>query len=372
MNVFLSAGEASGDAYAAAFVLELTRLSDSTHSYAGMGGQRFKQTGAKVIADSSSWGAISILEALKVYPRVVASYYQVKKYLRTQKPGLFVPIDFGYVNIRLARHAKNHGWKVLYFVPPGSWRKDRQGKDLGAISDAISTPFSWSAELLNQQGAKASWFGHPIKQLLRNRQLGVAPTQSERIAVLPGSRSHEIDQNLPLLASAVDSPIEFGLAPAIDVDAFKAQWEKLAPGRKNDQFSQGDVYRVLTQNRAAVVCSGTATLEAALCRCPMVVIYKFPKSAELEAKLVGFKRPQFVALPNILLGRQVVPELIQEFATPKALKDELAKILANDGVRDDQIRSFDELDEMLGPSDAITQTALLAIELIKEVHRDQD
>ena len=162
-------------------------------------------------------------------------------------PGLFLPIDFGYVNIRLARHAKRSGWKVLYFVPPSSWRRDKQGKDLPVITDAVATPFSWSADLLAAKGAQAFWFGHPILQLLKERKVGHAPDVSGRIAILPGSRSHEIKENLPLLAATLKEPVEFALAPSVNVEKFRAVWQRLAPNRPDDRFTQGDVYGVLTR-----------------------------------------------------------------------------------------------------------------------------
>jgi len=368
MNVFVSAGEASGDAYAGAITRELNRLSSQQGtqplSISGIGGPRFREAGGKIIADSSRWGAISILQALKVVPKVLASYYRAKWAIRRLKPGLFIPIDFGYANIRLARHAKGLGWKVLYFVPPGSWRRDRQGKDLAALTDQISTPFSWSAEILAQNGCNVHWFGHPIKQLLKERGVGQAPDHSERIAVLPGSRNHEIEMNLPLLVK-VTEPIEFGLAPSTDLEAFKAKWAKIAPGRTNDLFTLGDVYGVLTRSRAAIVCSGTATLEAALCRCPMVVIYRLGKSAEVEAKIVRFKLPRFVALPNMLLERELVPELIQSGATVDTVATEIHGLLTDPERRQNQLRGFEELDLMLGESQAITKTAELALSMLK-------
>ncbi|MDR3690370.1 MAG: hypothetical protein P4L46_13395 [Fimbriimonas sp.] len=371
MNVFLSAGEASGDAYAAALVSELRlferELGDEPVCFAGIGGRRLASAGLRLIADSSSWGAISILESLKVVPRVLGGYYAAKRFLKASTPGLLIPIDFGYANIRLARHAKKCGWKVLYFVPPGSWRRDRQGGDLVSVSDAVSTPFSWSADILKAKGVDAHWYGHPIKQLLRDRMPSKDGSERTRIAVLPGSRRHEIDQNLPVIAKAVRDPIEFGLAPSVDVETFQREWNRLAPGRTEDRFTQGDIYAVLTRCRAAVVCSGTATLEAALCWCPMVVIYRFPKIAEFEAKLVGFKRPQFISLPNILLNRLAVPELVQEQATPEALTAALDRLSDDSDARQRQIEAFEELDSLLGPSDAITQTAQLAIRLIKAV-----
>ncbi|HEY0867136.1 MAG TPA: hypothetical protein VGE01_07155 [Fimbriimonas sp.] len=366
MRVFLSAGEASGDAYGAALVREMRSLGFHG-SPRGIGGPRMKAEGVGLVADSSHWGAISITQSLKIYPRVVRSYYKAKGALATGEPGLFVPIDFGYANIRLARHAKNHGWKVLYFVPPSSWRRDRQGTDLPAITDAIATPFPWSAEILNRMGADAHWFGHPIKQLLRGKGVppvgpGTVPVPAG-IAVLPGSRSAEIDENLPVIARAVgEEPIEFALAPSTNLEAFQAQWSRLAPGR-SDRFTAGDAYGVLRRARSAIVCSGTATLEAALCLCPMVVMYRFSKAVLLEAKLIGFKRPKYVALPNILLDRDVVPELVQDEASPDALREWLSRL--NDGPdREKQLRDFEELDRLLGPDDAVTRTAELAMQFL--------
>ena len=376
MNVFVSAGEASGDAYAAALTSEIRKLNASAAldlplelGFLGVGGKRFRDTGAQIVADSSQWGAVSIIESLKVYPRVVRGYYRSKRLFETMERGLFVPIDFGFVNTRLARHAKAAGWKVLYFAPPGSWRRNKQGGDLPRITDAIATQFSWSADLLNAAGANAHWYGHPIRQLLKDRGVGRAPEVSDRIAVLPGSRNHEIKQNLPLLAASLKEPVEFALAPSVDADRFKAEWRKLAQSRSSDRFTQGDVYAVLTRCRAAIVCSGTATLEAALCRCPMVVIYKFSKIAAVEAKLVRFKIPEFVSLPNILLQREVVPELLQANATPDNLRRALESIAEDPAVRSAQLQAFEDLDTMLGPDDAITRTARLALSLIADRSR---
>ena len=371
MNVFFSAGEASGDAYAAALTAEIRHLNEIAPvgsqldlKFLGIGGKRLKDAGATLVADSSQWGAVSILESLKVYTKVFRGYYRCKRFLRRAEPGLFIPIDFGFVNTRLARHAKNFGWNVLYFAPPSSWRRDKQGRDLPTITDAVATPFSWSSDLLNAAGAHAHWFGHPIKQLLKDRQVGRAPSTSDRIAVLPGSRSHEIKENLPLLAATMKEPVEFALAPSVDLAKFKADWAKLAPGRAHDQFTQGDVYAVLTRCHAAVVCSGTATLEAALSRCPMVVIYKLPKIAEVEAKLVRFKMPEFISLPNILLQRRIVPELVQTEATPENLRRELDRVLKDPAVKAAQLEGFEALEELLGPSDAITKSAQLALDML--------
>ena len=358
-RIFLSAGEASGDAYGAALVTSM-REKRGDLQFEAIGGRRLRASGTKIVADSSTWGAIGIWQSTLVGLRIVLHFHRIKRLLATGERGLFIPIDFGFMNIRLARHAKNHGWKVLYFVPPGSWRRDKQGADLPVITDAISTPFEWSAAILQEMGAHAYWFGHPIKQLLANT---AEVARSSSIAVLPGSRNHEIDNNLPVIAQAVNSDVEFALAPSVDLETFRAQWEKLNSSVKAT-FTVGDTAGVLRRARAAIVCSGTATLEAALCGTPMVVMYRASKAMELEAKIIRFKRPKFIALPNIVLDRPVVEELIQESATPDALRSELEKISQDGPDREAQLASFSELETLLGHDDAISQTAQLALQLI--------
>ncbi|MEZ0327395.1 MAG: phosphopantetheine-binding protein [Fimbriimonas sp.] len=434
MRVFLCAGEASGDAYGAALVEEIRRLSsplgavsddqplsslfeDSLDAvellmsledeleteiaddefgrlstvgdlrryvtarggtlpegpairFQGVGGPKLKSAGVRLVRDSSGWGVISIFQVLRRLPTLVSGFRAAKNALsvppeREGIPGLFIPIDFGYMNIRLARHAKKLGWKVLYFVPPGSWRRDRQGPDLPHVTDAIVTPFEWSAEILKSMGANAHWFGHPIKQLLE--RVGGRGARSEAvIAVLPGSREHEIELNLPLISETFrklskDLRAEFALAPSVDSKSFKTKWETLS-GRTGDAFTAGQTSQVLNRAKAAIVCSGTATLEAALCRCPMVVVYKLSKGMELEAKLLRIKRPKYIALPNILMDAPVVPELVQQDATPQNVATQLEKLLKDSSL---QLREFEKLDELLGPSDAITQAAILACEMLK-------
>ncbi|HZH97694.1 MAG TPA: hypothetical protein VEX38_01875, partial [Fimbriimonadaceae bacterium] len=274
--------------------------------------------------------------------------------------GLFVPIDFGFMNIKLARHAKQLGWRVLYFIPPGSWRKDRQGEDLPKVTDMIVTPFSWSADILRGMGANAHWFGHPMKEIVRT----TAPLGQERsgIAVLPGSRSAEIEHNLPVLAETMQGfpASTFVVAPNLEEEAMRVQWLSLAKDRKKDRFVKAPAPVVLARSEGAIVCSGTATLQASLCRCPMVVIYRISKSAEREAKLLRV-RPKFISLPNIFLDRPVIPELIQHDATPERIRDELWRAMHPGEAHEAQMAAFDELDEMLGPPDAVTRAGKLAL-----------
>jgi lipid-A-disaccharide synthase len=327
--------------------------------------------GVDLIQNTSQWGAMGISQAARIFLRVCGSLLRTKKFLSSNPPGLFIPIDFGYANIKLARHAKKIGWQVLYFVPPGSWRRDRQGKDMPFVTDAVVTPFDWSERMLKAAGTNAFWFGHPIKQLIDEERTKIAnhcQRSTTLLAILPGSRDHELEANLPLIASAIegiDFPIEFVLAPSVDPETFKQTWKRLSTHPAT--YTLGQAANVLLRARAAIVCSGTATLEAALCDCPMVVIYELPKILKAEMRIRWFKRPKFISLPNIMLDRNAVPEHVEMEGISPAIVREQIDILLRDGPeREAQLEAFAELNRLLGPSDAIDRTAQLAISMLKQ------
>jgi lipid-A-disaccharide synthase len=360
MRVLISAGEASGDAYGAALLEALRKHGDV--SAEALGGHRLGAAGARMVADSSAWGAIGVAEAIRVLPQARSGLRKMRSALAAGSPGVFVPIDYGYFNIRLAGFAKDRGWRVLYFSPPGAWRRDRQGADLPHATDAVVTPFSWSAEILNRMGANAHWFGHPIKQMIRDASKGDEWTgERSALAVLPGSRASEVGLLLPVIAKALkglETPAEIAVAASLDTDRVRNTWKRLAPERIHDSFAFDDTFGVLRRARAAIVCSGTATLEAALCRCPHVIVYRVSKLVELQAKLVRFKVP-LIGQPNILLERMVAKELVQHGATPEAIRMEVDRLLGDDSAKKEQLKAFDELDGLLGPDDAIDRSAEL-------------
>lgn len=352
----LCAGEPSGDAYAAAVLPLLQTETPAFSSVYGIAGRAVFDPNFRRLGDSSQWGAISIVESLRTYPKVLPAYYALKRALRAGPPGVFLPIDFGYANIRLARHAKNCGWQVVYWVPPGSWRRDRQGRDLAAVTDAIVTPFPWSRDLLRAQGANVEFFGHPILQFLRDvPRLPV--DERTTLALLPGSRAHELEQMLPLMAATLArlqfrAPLEFALAPGTDARRVETIWR--SHGGADATFTVGATREVLGRARAALVCSGTATLESILSGAGTVVAYQLSPMARREAKLIRMKRPRFIALPNIILDEAVVPEFVNDEATPEVLAGALQTQWENPSP---QRAAESRIRETLGPDDAIDQTA---------------
>jgi lipid-A-disaccharide synthase len=321
-----------------------------------VGGKRLAEAGARIVSDSSTWGAVGFVEAAKVSPRVISGYLKAKAALRRGRPGLFFPIDFGFVNVKLARYARRLGWKVLYFIPPGSWRKNKQGADLPEITDAIVTPFPWSAEMLNKMGANAHYFGHPLKEMVAR-----TPDAAERsgIAVLPGSRAHEIESNVPVIALAIKDmpgPVRIALSPNADEAALRREWTKWSD---HEPVFVGRAAEALKASRSAVVCSGTATLEAALSMCPCVVMYRGNWVMEVEFRI---RKPKFdyISLPNILLDRPLLVELLRQDATPDAVRAELVSLHADGLRRSEVLAAFRKLSDSLGETDCLERTAEMA------------
>ena len=358
MRVFISAGEASGDLYGAALA---ARLLPMGFDVTGLGGSRMAALGLPLIGDSSRWGSISIVQSFREGLRGIGTYNRLKAALRTGPPGVFVPIDFGYMNLRLCRFARAAGWKVLYFIPPGSWRRDRQGADIPLLTDEVVTNFPWSAEILSSMGASAHFYGHPLLEIHSDVLSSDLPRSG--LAVLPGSRRSELEQLLPILGMALsDYPGVITLpVPPRHIELVRRLWNR-GTDQIIDGSKDGAVIGTLKSAERAVVCSGTATLEAALSKTPMVAVYKVSKAVEIETKLIGFKLPEFVSQPNILLQRAVVPELIQEGLTAVSLRDTLANL---DVGR--QLQGFDEIEALLSPSTCLTQTVELIQKLSTQV-----
>jgi lipid-A-disaccharide synthase len=358
MRILISAGEASGDLYGSVLISELLRLAPATQISA-IGGVAIKTQGVQMVGDSSTWGAISIIQSTREAPKVATTYFRAKREFSQGEPGVFVPIDFGYMNLRLCAEAKKRGWKVVYFIPPGSWRRDRQGRDLPALTDHIVTNFPWSADILNEMGATAHFFGHPLKQVYAD-VLGQSLVRSG-IAVLPGSRRSEIEQLAPVMVEALETRPEVATIPV--PSPFVKQTDSLWPRAGDlviDGSKFGGVMGVLWRSKWGIIKSGTATLEAVLADLPMVAVYKVSPLVEFETKLVGFKRPRFVSQPNLLLEREIVPELIQEGLTVNHLRATM-DALDTDVFVAAQREGFAEINEMLGASDSITKTAELIL-----------
>lgn len=373
------AGEASGDASCAALVQALRKLRTNVRLW-GVGGPRMAQAGVELILDSSHWGAVGMVEALRVAPALFVAQQNLKRRLRQQLPDLLLLVDFGAFNVPLAKWAKSHGMKVFYYFPPGSWRRCLpQRNDLPDCTDCIVTPFPWSAELLKQSGANAHFVGHPLLDRVHPtmtaeqfcQQLGLDEAQL-RIGLLPGSRRQEVDALLPVMRRAAEiftvrypqAQFVLGLAPTVSEEGVQRAFHGLAARWRT---ASGMTYDVMAHCHLLWCCSGTATLEASILGTPMIILYRGSGLLNLEYRLRRrWLKLTFIGMPNLVAQRSICPELIQEAATPQNIVAHSLALLPGTEGYQQQRQALAQVKSMLGEPGATSRAARLLLQCLEE------
>lgn len=371
MRLLFVTGEASGDLYASKVIRKIL-LTESGAEVWAVGGAHCRSAGARLLSDSSRWGAIGIPEALRKLPLYLWGLRRIARFLKRRKPSLLVMVNFGAFNRRVSAIARRKGIKRLYYIPPGCWsRSKRVAKRTLGIAEVVVTPLPWSAELLSSLGQKAIWVGHPLLEVVRERRgkepPGRRPPDLKRpaVALLPGSREAELRFCLPAMVRACleilcfhpRARFEVSVAPNIEPSEVR---EAFPPGLPVN-FHRG-AEEPLKRADVAIVVSGTATLEAALWRCPHVCIYRGSPGMSLQYKLLG-RGIRFVALPNIILQRRAVPELLQADANPKRIAIEIARLLSDERARGEMLSAFEEVERALEGPPAPDVVARVALEM---------
>ncbi len=379
VRVFLCAGDPSGDVHGAMLVRELRRLVPDAWFY-GVCGSAMRDAGVAQFADSSDFSAIGVAHALPKAPRLWSLLQTLKRYLVATPPTLIVLIDFPAFNMRLLRCAVPLGAPVLYYFPPASWKREPSvaAERLAAMATHVATPFEWSARIIEDLGGRATWVGHPVLDRYadrpseaRARGLLRVPLSATPVAVLPGSRSQEIRYVLPLLLRALTLAAKempsilplVSVAPGSDRAAIAAAVE----GHFPDAVLVENTPALLSAASAALTKSGTITLEGMACGLPMVVTYAGSVLDALQYHLFLRGRFRFIAAPNILVGREVVPERYAERGTPEELSRELLRLLRDESAREECRRGLEEGRASLGSPGASVRTAELAVRLMRAV-----
>lgn len=390
-NVAILAGEASGDAYGALLAHELRANRPDVHVW-GLGGPRMQTAQVDLLADCRGWAAIGVVQALQVAPglrfRVLP---KLLKALSSRRPALVVPIDFGAFNVPVVRWCKRRGLRVLYYLPPGSWRRTgAPPTELARLCDGIATQFPWSKDRLENAGANVEFVGHPLLDLvaqssLEQRALAATALDLSKplVALLPGSRTGELLHNTEAMAEAAllvwkQRPnVQFAIALAAGAPRSVVEhgMRRLLSVRGDHgepvaAVVEGVTHEVLRHSCAGLVCSGTATLEAAILGVPMVILYRGSRLMYVEYVLRRTARIQYVGLPNILADKQIVPELIAKEATPEALARELSRYLDDHGYADGVRRDLAAVQDALGEPGATRRTAEMALSLIDSGNRE--
>jgi lipid-A-disaccharide synthase len=338
MRVMLSCGEASGDLYAGALV-EALRARVPEIDVFGLGGDRFKAAGGRLVADFHGIAVTGLLEAVRILPDSYALYRRLVNAARTERPDVLVLIDFPDFNFRLMAAVKRLGVPVVYYVSPQlwAWRPGRI-QTMKALVDLVLPIFPFEERLYRAEGVDVTFVGHPLVELVDVREsreqltarLDLDPARPI-VSLLPGSRPNELHRIVPVLAAAVPRiasavvGTQFLVARAPNLpDSFFLPFQGSgAPVR----IVEGATDDVLAASDAVITASGTATVQTALHGKPMVDVYRLsPVTYKLGKPLV---RVSMYSMVNLVAGARIVEELIQERCTPENVAREAVDLLTN-------------------------------------------
>ncbi|MCP9942269.1 lipid-A-disaccharide synthase [Cyanobium sp. ATX 6E8] len=370
-RVLLVAGEASGDLHGGFLVQELQRQLPGVE-IAGVGGDHLRARGIDILADVrllSAAGLVEIISSLRRHHRVMEL---LKHQMDHQRPDVVVLIDYPGFNLFVAKEAKKRGIPVFFYIAPQVWAWGKgRAKKMERLIERLAVIFPFEEAIFNAHGRDfARYVGHPLvdelhvsgtREQIRHRH-GLAPDQS-LLVLMPGSRRAEVRLLLPAMLQAAQQLKRDGwqvvLLKASTID--RSYLEQVSGNRALPvPLIEADAYNLLHAADAGVIASGTATLEAALLGCPHVILYRFSLLTYLIAKLVIGRR--ILGLPNVILGRQLFPELIQRDVTAANIVRSVQRI------RDDRVlfdQAVKELQAAMGSPGASRRAAAELVDLMR-------
>lgn len=380
-RLLIVAGEASGDLYGGLLLRALTRAPDEPLSVAGIGGPAMRAAGLAPLADAGALGVTGFLEVAARFGVIWRAYRRAAAALEDPRlrPDLAVLIDYPDFNLRLAARARRAGVPVLYFVSPQvwAWRRGRL-KRMASIIDRMLVILPFEEAFYRQAGVPVEFVGHPLLDLVatgRSRRqelsrLGLAPDRPT-VAIVPGSRRNEIRAHLPPMLGAArrlseefrDLQFLIPLAPTVPAEEMRRLVASLPGPRPAPVLVAEDRYDAVAAAAAAVVASGTASLETALLGVPMVIVYRMSAFTYALARLAT-DLPH-IGMPNLIAGRRVAPELVQGACSAEGIAREL-RILLTDPAAAERMRSgLAEVRGRLGAPGAIDRVARVAWDMIR-------
>ncbi|HIU63846.1 MAG TPA: lipid-A-disaccharide synthase [Candidatus Avacidaminococcus intestinavium] len=374
-RIMISAGEASGDIHAAALTKEILKQAPNAEVY-GMGGDGMAAAGGEVIFDIKEHGVMGLVEIIRKLPALLRLRSDFAKLMDERRPDCLVTIDYPGFNMRLAKVARAKGIPVVSFIPPSAWawRKGR-AKKVARLADKVASIFPFEYEVYKEAGANVEFVGHPLVDIVKTslpsemaRQKAGKQVGRPLVLLMPGSRLQEVQSLLPdmLKAAALIAKqmpnVDFTLPRAATIPEALLQ-EHLGAASVKVKIVEGDNYDVMSAADAALATSGTVTLEAALCHLPCVIVYK---TAALTAFIVRrLLNISDIGLPNIVAGKRIIPELLQENATPENMAKEVVDLL-QPAKHSEVLAEIDEVVRKLGEPGAVMRVAELILKVAGE------
>ena len=362
--ILISAGEPSGEMHAARLAAEL-RARTGAHLF-GLGGPKMREAGVELLADSSQVAVVGISEVVRRLPSVWKVYRLLADEAARRKPELAILVDFPDFNLRLARRLHGQGVRIVYFISPQGWAwRPQRVQLMKRLVERVLCIFPFEEEFYRRAGVPVNFVGHPLVDAVRPQMTREQfaerfhlNAKEQIVALLPGSRPGEIAHNLPGMLAAChqlkrerECQFVVAAAPGITEKNLRDYARSGPPLR----IVEGATYAALAAADCAIVSSGTATVEAALLGTPMVVVYRVSATTAFIARRMV--RTPFFSMVNLIAGRRVVPELIQEAFTPEAVAQEARRLLGSAEERETMREDLAEVKRRLGEGGAIEKAA---------------
>ena len=371
MKYYIIAGEASGDLHASNLVAEIKKK-DKKAEFRGCGGDLMKAQGVDLLKHYRTMAYMGFVEVAVNLRKVLCNIAQCKKDILEYQPDAVILVDYPGFNFRIADFAHEKGFKVIYYISPQLWAwKRRRVKKVKRSVDKMLVILPFEEEFYKQYGVDVTYVGNPLLDelakfgtanrsiFLRRNSLG---EKREIIALLPGSRYQEVKRVLPVMLKAASHfpDYQFVVAGVSSLD--KSLYKKIL-GNSDVFLIENQTYELLQNSSAAVVTSGTATLETALLTVPEVVCYKATGFSYFLAKWMI--KVKFISLVNLVMDKEVVKELIQGEMTEENIVKELELLLHNSKRQRKLLEDYEELKDRLGSAGASEKAAVVIIDAVK-------
>ena len=348
MKYYIIAGEASGDLHGSNLILELKKL-DPAADVIAWGGDKMQDAGATLVKHYKDLAFMGFAEVMKNLPTIFRNLKFCKADIQAFKPDVLILIDYPGFNLRIASWAKKHGLKVIYYISPQVWAwKESRVKVIKRSVDKMLVILPFEKEFYAQWNFEVEYVGHPLVEVIEAEKRNNHTRLSNKpiIALLPGSRRQEIQRKLPVMLEVAkefpDYEFIVARAPGLPDDYYASFMQPY----KNVMGISNRTYELLSQAKAALVTSGTATLETALFEVPEVVCYKAnPLSYQIGKRLIKIK---YICLVNLIMDKEVVKELIQDQFNRANLEKELRSLLSDKEKLTVMQKDYVALRELLG------------------------
>ncbi|HKJ05367.1 MAG TPA: lipid-A-disaccharide synthase [Geopsychrobacteraceae bacterium] len=377
-HALIVAGESSGDLHGGNLI-QASALIDPELRFFGVGGERMRDAGCRILFPSDELSVMGLVEVVFQLPQILQRFSQLKSILRgTEKPDLLVLVDFPDFNLRLAKVAKKAGVPVLYYISPKvwAWRSGRI-KTIGERVDRLALIFPFEPELFASEPVEATYVGNPLLDEYKNQKPdgSLLPkleieNHTPVVGIFPGSRKSELKYIFATLLKAAEKILQqkpgvrflLPVAPSLDRAFFE---QKITESRLQVEIVNENIYEVAQSCDAILSVSGTVTLQIALVKTPLVILYKAaPLTYAVGSRLVNVDH---FGLVNIVAGKRVVLELVQDEADPDTLSSEILKILDDKEYAKRIKCDLHRVCELLGEPGCSRRVAVMASEMSRGV-----